>query len=109
MSSGELIFGPSKAFIGLLHIAFLASQREKDLADVDSGCLTLRLTKGSSHTGLESIGSSARKHFIDTQHVPRVATYAEMEGVFSAPFDHVFVACNTGCFEGFHADLFFFS
>jgi len=43
----------------VLYLLLLASEGEEDLADVHSGSLTKRLTEGTSHAGLEPIGSGA--------------------------------------------------
>ncbi len=68
----------------------------------------VRFTEGLSHTGLQSIGSGARKHFVDSEYVPRVGSHSDMVTIFSDEFNHVFVGGNSGCFKTFGGYLFFF-
>lgn len=53
--------------------------RHDDLADVDTGNLADGLTESTTHTGLQSIGTSARQHLVDTDDVEGVGTHPEME------------------------------
>lgn len=102
------------------------ADREEDLADVDTGHDTVGLAEGTAHTGLQSIGTSAGQHFVDTHDVVRVGTDTQVEGVLAARLDHVpanscpsvccplfsnhrlsgvyaLVGANTGSLEGFRA------
>ena len=57
------------------------------------------LAKGTAHTGLETIGSGARQHLVDTDDMVRVGTDTEMETFLSGNLDEVLVGANTGGFE----------
>lgn len=47
---------------------------QEDLADVDTGHGAVRLTPGTTHTSLQSIGTSARQHLVDADDVEGVGT-----------------------------------
>jgi hypothetical protein len=52
---------------------------QEDLANVHTGDETLGLTEGTTHTGLKTIGTSARQHLVDTDDVEGVDTDAQVE------------------------------
>ena len=89
----------------MLDILRIASAGKKDLTNVDSCGLAKSLTEGTSHTLLESICSSARKHLVDTDHVPWVHSDSHVEVLLTAPGDHVLVAGNSSSFKGLRSDL----
>lgn len=78
---------------------------QDDLADVDTRNETVGLAESTTHTRLQSIGTSARQHLVDADYMVRVGADAEMEGVLSGGLDHVLVGANTGGFEGLGGDL----
>jgi hypothetical protein len=100
LSAGELVLGSSEGFKSVFDVFGFNSDREKNLSNADTGGLAVSLTEGSSHTGLQSISTGARKHFVNTDNVEWMSTDSHVETVFADPFDHVFVGCDTGCFEG---------
>jgi hypothetical protein len=52
---------------------------QNDLANVHTGDETLGLTEGTTHTGLQTIGTSARQHLVDTDDVEGVDADAQVE------------------------------
>ena len=82
-----------------------AADRQEDLANVDTGDSAVGLTPGTTHTGLQSIGTSARQHLVDTDDVVRVGTDAQVEGVLATRLDHVLVGANTGGFKSLGTQL----
>ena len=82
-----------------------AADRQKNLANVDTGDSAVGLTPGTTHTGLQSIGTSARQHLVDTDDVVRVGTDAQVEGILATRLDHVLVGANTGSFKSLRAQL----
>merc|ERR1719493_150891 len=66
LSAWELHFGSSKSFVGVVVVSFFGSNREDWISDVDSGNETVGFTVGTSHTGLEPIGTSTGQHFVDS-------------------------------------------
>lgn len=106
LSSREFHLGSSERFETVLDVSFGGSDGEEDLSDFDSACLSVRLTEGSSHTCLESIGSCAGKHLVDSDDVPRVDSDSHVEVILTARLGHVLVAGNTGCFQSLGSELF---
>ena len=82
-----------------------AADRQENLANVDTGDSAVGLTPGTTHTGLQSIGTSARQHLVDTDDVVRVSTDAQVEGVLATRLDHVLVGANTGGFKSLGTQL----
>jgi hypothetical protein len=80
-----------------------SAERHQDLADVDTGDSAVGLTPGTTHTSLQSIGTSARQHLVDTDDVEGVNADAQVETLLSGVLDHVLVAANTGGLEGLGA------
>ena len=68
-----------------------STARKDDLADVDTSDKAVGLAEGTTHTGLKSIGTSARQHLVDTDDVVGVGSDTEMETFFSGDFDEVSV------------------
>lgn len=65
------------------------SDAQNDLTNVDTGDGAVGLAESTTHTGLESIGSGARQHLVDTDDMVRVGAYAEMETFLSCDLDEV--------------------
>ena len=82
-----------------------AADRQENLANVDTGDSAVGLTPGTTHTGLQSIGTSARQHLVDTDNVVRVGTDTQVEGVLATRLDHVLVGANTGGFKSLGTQL----
>ena len=80
-----------------------SAERHQDLADVDTGDSTVGLTPGTTHTGLQSIGTSARQHLVDADDVEGVDADAQVETLLSGVLDHVLVAANAGGLKGLGA------
>jgi hypothetical protein len=71
----------------------------ENLADVDTSDKTVGLAESTTHTGLQSIGTSARQHLVDTDDVVGVDADTEMERFLSTVLDEVLVGANTGGLE----------
>lgn len=76
-----------------------------DLTNVDTGNSAVGLTPGTTHTSLQSIGTGARQHLVDTDDMVRVGADAEMETFLSGDLDEVLVGADTGGFKGLGAQL----
>jgi hypothetical protein len=59
------------------------------LANVDTGNGSVGLTPGTTHSSLQSIGTGARQHLVDSDNVVWVGPDAEMETLLSGNFDQV--------------------
>jgi hypothetical protein len=71
----------------------------QDLANVDTSDKTVGLAESTTHTRLQSIGTSARQHLVDTDDMVGVDADTEMETFLSGNLDEVLVGANTGGFE----------
>ena len=78
---------------------------QNDLANVHTGDSTVGLSEGTTHTGLQPIGTSARQHLVDTDDVVGVDTDTEMETFLSGNLDEVLVGANTGGLESLGGQL----
>jgi len=108
LSTGELEFTSSESFNSMGNVLFVKSDGVEDLVNLNSGDFTNGLTEGTSHTSLESIGTSAGKHLVNSEDVPRVNSASKMETFLTALLDQVLVGSNTSSFHGFGGDLFLF-
>lgn len=66
-----------------------SADRQENLADVDTGNAVVRLTESTTHTGLQSIGTSARQHLVDTDDVVGVRTDTKVETFLTGGLDEV--------------------
>ena len=107
--TGELHLGTAEGFTGDVDEARLGADGDKDLTDADTGAGRVGLTVRLAHTGLETIGTSAGKHLVDTEDVEGVSTDAHVEGFLGGVLGHVLVGLDTSGFEGFRGDLFEFT
>jgi len=78
-----------------------SSNREDDLADIDTSHHTTRLAEGTTHTGLQSIGTSAGQHLVDAQHVERVKADTQVERILAGELGQVLVHDDTTSFKSF--------
>jgi len=101
LAAGELVLRPAEGFNGGGTVGISGSDTQENLADVDTGNLAVGLSESTTHTGLESIGSSARQHLVDADDMVRVDTNTEMESFLSSNLHEVLVGANTSGFEGF--------
>lgn len=81
------------------------SDGQENLANVHTSDKAVGLAESATHTRLQSIGTSARQHLVDTDDMVRVDTDAEMETFLSGNLDKVLVGANTGCFKGLGGKL----
>ena len=105
LSAWELELRSSEGLFGVFNMFKVASEGHQDLSDGDSCRLTKSFTEGTSHTLLESICSSARKHFVDSNHMPWVNSDSHMEVLLTAVDGHVLVAGNSSSLESLRSDL----
>ena len=82
-----------------------SSQAHEDLADVDTGDSAVGLAPGTTHTSLQSIGTGARQHLVDTDDVEGVGADAQVETFLSGNLDEVLVGADTGGLEGLGTQL----
>jgi len=105
LATRELVLRAAESLKSGSLVGVTSADGQEDLADVDTGNETVRLAEGTTHTGLQSIGTSARQHLVDTDDVVRVGTDTEMERFLSTDLDEVLVGANTGGFKSLGTQL----
>ena len=90
---------------GVERTGVTSTDRHDDLTDGDTGDSAVGLTPGTTHTSLQSIGTSARQHLVDTDDVVRVDADAEVETLLTGGLDEVLVGANTGGLKSLRAQL----
>jgi hypothetical protein len=70
-------------------VSISGSDGEKDLANVDTSDSAVWLAPRASHTSLQSIGTSARQHLVDSDNMVWVGSDSEMETFFTSDLDEV--------------------
>lgn len=83
-----------------------SSDTQDDLTNVDTGNSSVGLTPSTTHSSLQSIGTGAGQHLVDSDDMVRVGADTEMETFLSGNLDQVFVGANTGSFQSLRAQLF---
>ena len=89
LATGEFIHGAAQSLDGGGTVAITGAYGEKDLSDVHTRNATIRLTEGTAHTGLETIGSGTRQHLVDTDDVEWVSADTEVEAFLSGDLHEV--------------------
>ena len=108
LATRELELRAAERLDGLVGVHILGADGQHDLTDGHPRGNTLRLTVRTTHTRLQAIRTSARKHLVDTQNVERVQAHAKVETFLTSLGHHVLVRGNTAGFHSLGADLFLF-
>jgi hypothetical protein len=82
-----------------------SAEAHDDLANVDTGNSAVGLAKGTTHTSLQSIGTGARQHLVDTDNVEGVGADTKVETLLAGVLDEVLVGADTGGLKGLGAQL----
>ena len=75
------------------------------LSNEDPDHCTQGLSKGTTHTCLESISSSARQRLVDADDMKEVEPHSDVKTIFATAFHHVLVGTNIGSLQGFRGEL----
>ena len=105
LAARELELGSAEGFNHMFLVLQLGADGHYDLANVDPGHCALGLSKGTAHTCLESISSSARQHLVDADDMEGVEPHSDVKTIFATAFHHVLVGINTGSLQGFRGEL----
>ena len=79
LATRELVLRAAEGLESGSTVGVTGADGQNDLANVHTGDETLGLTEGTTHTGLQTIGTSARQHLVDTDDVVGVHTDAQVE------------------------------
>jgi hypothetical protein len=105
LATRELVLGSPQSLDCGGTVGVTCTNRQNDLADVDTGDSAVRLTPGTTHTSLKPIGSGARQHLIDTNNVERVSTDPHVKPILSGNLDKILVGANTSGFKSLRRKL----
>jgi hypothetical protein len=108
LATRELVHGAAESLDGGGAVGVTGADGQDDLADVDTGDLTLGLSESTTHTGLETIGTSARQHLVDTDDVEGVDADTEVETFLTGDLHEVLVGTDTSGFQSLGGKLFIF-
>jgi len=99
LTTGELHLGATESLDEVGTVGSLGANREDDVTDIDTGNHARGLAEGTTHTGLQTIGTCAGKHLVDTEHVEGMHTHTEVEALLSGVLCEVLVGANTSCLK----------
>lgn len=99
LASGELELSTTNSLDNVWFMNVLGSHRNQDLSNSDAGGDTDWLSVRMTHTGGETIGSGARKHFIGSQHMEWVGLDANVIVILSDVLDKMLIDCNAASFK----------
>lgn len=89
----------------VIRTGITSADAHENLANVDTGNSAVGLSESTTHTSLQSIGTGARQHLVDTDDVEGVSTDSEVETLLTGVLDQVLVGANTGGLESLRAQL----
>merc|ERR1712196_22887 len=88
----NLVLGPVQGLQSMLTHIVPASDGSNHLANVHSGHSSIGLSECSTHACLQSIGTRAGEHLVDTEDMEGMHTDTDMEGIFARILHHILVA-----------------
>lgn len=106
LATGELVLAAAQGFNDDGLVGVLGTDRDQGLANVDTGDRTNGLTERTTHTSLQTIGTSTAQHLVNTQDMEGMDTNTHVEPITTSVLGDVLVSSDTGSFQGFRADLF---
>jgi len=87
--SGNVVSNSLNAGRPGIHTRITSADTQDNLTDVNTGNGSVWLSPSTTHSSLQSIGTSARQHLVDTDNVEWVSTDTEMETFLSGDLDEV--------------------
>lgn len=89
LTSRELELGPPESLNDGILVFVMSPHAHQGLSNADAGHGSQGLAESTSHPCLEPIGTSARQHFVDPQHVEGVDTDPDVELILGGVLDQV--------------------
>jgi hypothetical protein len=109
LTSRILELGTAEALNSMGDVLLEGTDGHEDLSDVNTGDEAIRLTEGTTHTSLETIGSGAGQHLVDTQDVEGVGAHTQMETILTAHLHGILVGADTGSLKSLRGDVLVFA
>jgi hypothetical protein len=89
LATRELVHRTAESLDGGRTVGVTSTDGHQDLTNVHTSHGAVGLAERTTHTGLETIGTGARQHLVDTDDMVGVSTDTEMETFFSGDLDEV--------------------
>lgn len=89
LATRELVHGATESLDGSRTVSVTSADGQEDLANVHTSHGAVRLTVGTTHTSLETIGTGARQHLVDTDDVEGVGADTHVETILTGDLDEV--------------------
>jgi hypothetical protein len=89
LATRELVHRSSKSLDGGSTVSITSSDGQENLANVDTSNRSVGLAPRSSHSSLQSIGTSARQHLVDSDDMVWVGTHTKVETFLASNLDEV--------------------
>ena len=89
LATREFVHRSSKCFDGSSTVGVSSSNGEEDLANVYASYCAIRLAPCTTHPRLQSIGTCAGQHLVDSDNVIWVSSYSEVESFLASNFDEI--------------------
>lgn len=86
LATRKLELGTTESLDDVLLVLLLDANRQDDLANCHSSHSTERLAEGATHSGLKSISTGARQHFVYAKNMEGVHTNSHVERILAARF-----------------------
>lgn len=106
LAAWELELSSSESLLSGGNVLWFSSNGDENGANVDTSRLAESLSVSVSHTGLESISTSAGKHLVDADDVPWMDSNSNVESELTGIHLHVLVSSNTGSLKSLRGNLF---
>jgi hypothetical protein len=105
LAARELVLRAAESLESGGTVGITSSDTQDDLTNVDTGNSSVGLAPSTTHSSLQSIGTSTRQHLVDSDDVVGMGTDTEMETFLSGNLDQVLVGTNTGSLKSLRAQL----
>jgi len=100
LATREFVHGSSESLDGGGTVRISSTNRKENLANIHTSNGAIGLAKGTTHTGLETIGSGARQHLVNPDDVEWMRSDTQVETFFAGDLDEVLVSADTSSFKG---------
>jgi len=106
LTAWELVLSTAESLNGIWSMDIPRPHGQDNLTNVHTRHKTVRLAESTTHTCLQSIGTSARQHLVDADDMVRMCADTQMEGFLTRGLHHVLVGADTGGLESLGGELF---
>ena len=105
LATRELHSSTTESLHDNLLLIVLSTDGNQRLTNSHTSDQTVGLSVSVTHTSLQSIGTGAGKHLVDTGDVEGVSTHSHVESVLTSVLDEVLVGSNTASLQSLRGNL----